>query len=544
MYETILNTETNEPPEVRAAKPLETGEGVIDGATFRTIEVDRLFDAVNYSGTLIGQSILYRSLARPLDSVKAIRMKQEAVRELQSNPELREKIEELLTRAAAHENNFYNLLYGTFLGLIDTPDHKLEIEGYGYESYRKGTRFMLDLVKDAEEMPTPESSYLKGIVDQIRGFAETRWHALMEGPAINTEKGFKTREEKGPFTPGFAFKPTLFKPLLITAAVAFVGLLYFLAPLASFGISSSAVPVLMLFSIPALMVYVPIVGTYDRDSCIYPLRSDFKGSSEIQQTVESLGKLDELWSFFHYAMSFDNPMMLPMIVDSDRYIARLKAAKNPILGKEIPNYVPNDVDSKLRLTFITGPNSGGKTAICKTIAQIQLLAQIGCPVPAKKAETAVADRIFYQVPEFSSLEDGEGRFGTELKRTKAIFMTTSPNSLVILDELSEGTTYEEKLETSSNVLNGFNKKGNVTILITHNHELVDRFIEQGIGQALQVEFKGDHPTFRLIEGVSRVSHADRVAKKIGFAKEDIEHYLQDDEGENRTIEDPLGGKEK
>ncbi len=529
MYETILNTKTNEPPEIRSADPLETGEGVIDEATFRTIEVDRLFDAVNHSETLIGQSILYRSLARPLDSAEAIRMKQEALRELQSNSELREKIEALLTRAATRENDFYNLLYGTFLGLIGTPGHKLEIEGYGYESYRQGTQFMLDLVKDAEDMPSPESSYLKGIVDQIRGFAKTRWYALMQGPAIKTEKGFKTREEKGPLTPGFGFKPTLFKPLLITAAVAFVALLYYLAPLAPFGISSTAVPVLMLFSIPALMVYVPIVGTYDRDSCIYPLRNDFKGSSDIQHTLESLGKLDELWSFLEYAKSFGSPMVLPTVADPGRYVARLKAAKNPILGKEIPNYVPNDVDLKPRLTFITGPNSGGKTAICKTIAQIQLLTQIGCPVPAEEAETAMADRIFYQVPEFSSLEDGEGRFGTELKRTKAIFMATSPTSLVILDELSEGTTYEEKLETSSNVLNGFNKKSNVTILITHNHELVDRFIQEGIGQALQVEFKGDHPTFRLIEGISRVSHADRVAKKIGFAKEDIESYLENEE---------------
>jgi DNA mismatch repair protein MutS len=29
----------------------------------------------------------------------------------------------------------------------------------------------------------------------------------------------------------------------------------------------------------------------------------------------------------------------------------------------------------------------------------------------------------------------------------------------------------------------------------------------------------------LIAGISRVSHADRVAKKIGFSKQDIENYL-------------------
>ena len=42
-----------------------------------------------------------------------------------------------------------------------------------------------------------------------------------------------------------------------------------------------------------------------------------------------------------------------------------------------------------------------------------------------------------------------------------------------------------------------------------------------------VEFANDAPTYKLIAGISRVSHADRVAKKIGFSKEDIDHYLAD-----------------
>jgi DNA mismatch repair ATPase MutS len=148
-------------------------------------------------------------------------------------------------------------------------------------------------------------------------------------------------------------------------------------------------------------------------------------------------------------------------------------------------------------------------------------------VPAQAATLTVADRIFYQVSEVSHLNDGEGRFGTELKRTKDIFLATTPKSLVVLDELSEGTTFEEKMESSSNVLNGFYRKGNSTILITHNHQLVDNFVRQGIGLPRQVEFANDAPTYKLIAGISRVSHADRVAKKIGFSKEDIEHYLAD-----------------
>jgi len=177
--------------------------------------------------------------------------------------------------------------------------------------------------------------------------------------------------------------------------------------------------------------------------------------------------------------------------------------------------------------LLTGPNSGGKTAFCKTITQIQALAQIGCYVPAKTATMTVADRIFYQVPEISHLDDGEGRFGTELKRTKDIFLASTAKSLVVLDELSEGTTFEEKMEASSNVLNGFYRKGNSTILITHNHQLVDQFAKKATGIPKQVEFAKDAPTYRLIPGISRVSHADRVAKKIGFSKEDIDSYLAD-----------------
>jgi DNA mismatch repair ATPase MutS len=149
-------------------------------------------------------------------------------------------------------------------------------------------------------------------------------------------------------------------------------------------------------------------------------------------------------------------------------------------------------------------------------------------VPAVEAEMTVADRLFYQVPEISHLSDGEGRFGTELRRTKDIFLAASPRSLVIMDELSEGTTHEEKIEISMSILDGFHQKGNSTVLITHNHELVDRYQKKRIGMARQVEFKDEHPTYRVIEGISRVSHADRVARKIGFAKEDIARYLSDD----------------
>ena len=52
------------------------------------------------------------------------------------------------------------------------------------------------------------------------------------------------------------------------------------------------------------------------------------------------------------------------------------------------------------------------------------------------------------------------------------------------------------------ILNGFYRKGNSTILITHNHQLVDNFVNQGTGIAKQVEF-ANAPLVppRLVTGV-------------------------------------------
>lgn len=524
-YKTLLQSDSKEPPVVRSTVPGATGKGVIDASTFQAIEVDKLFDSVNHAATIAGQATLYRSLVEPLAGADLIRAKQDAVREIESDKPLRESLDALIRQAKSLEEDFYALLFGTFMGLVSSPAHKLEIEGYGYETYKKGTRFMLDMVAAANRLPKPNSEYLGLLIDDLRRFADSRAYALMKGPVYRTEKDVKTKAEKPWYVPAIKFRPSLFKPVGLTLAVLLLILALEFVPLL-LDMAMSIAPVFWLFLLPISLVYIPIVGGFDRDGCIYPLRDIFKKSEEVQNTLDSLGKLDELLSFVRLKESFHHPMVLPRIVEAERHSLVFKGVRNPVLSKDNPDYVPNDISLKnTRLTFVTGPNSGGKTAFCKTLAQSQLLAQIGCSVPAQEAELTVADRIFYQVPEISHLADGEGRFGTELKRTKDIFLATTPKSLVIMDELSEGTTHEEKIEISMNILDGFYQKGSNTLLITHNHELVDAFQKKGIGLARQVEFKNEQPTYRVVEGISRVSHADRVARKIGFSKEDIARYL-------------------
>ncbi|MEI7870077.1 MAG: DNA mismatch repair protein MutS [Candidatus Methylumidiphilus sp.] len=525
-YPPLLQKDNKSPPEIPSAVPFDAGVGVIDEATFRTIEVGKLFESVDHTRTRTGQAVLYRSLARPLANHASIVAKQEALAEIEADPVLRDGLENLLGKAKKREGEFYELLYASFLGAIGSPAHPLEIVGFGYDSYINGTRFMLDLCADAAAMPSPKSPYLIALLEVLRGFAQSRAHALMQGPVYRSEKDILTKAEKRWYTPAVKFHPSMFKPGIFIGGALLVGLALKFLPLV-LQMSVSISPVLWLFLLPLGLIYIPVVGGFDRDACIYPLREIFKRSPEVQAALDALGGMDELLSFIGYREAFGHPTVLAEMTDSTRHRLDLKSVRNPILAKGNPDYVANDlVLDEERLALVTGPNSGGKTAFCKTLAQTQLLAQIGCYVPALQAKLAVADHIYYQTPEISHLADGEGRFGTELKRTKEVFMASTARSLVIMDELSEGTTHEEKIEISTDILNGFRQKGASTLLITHNHELVDHFQGQNIGLARQVEFKDEMPTYRLVEGISRVSHADRVAKKIGFAKEDIARMLK------------------
>ncbi len=528
MSQTILASWSRDWPEIRSSEPAETGAGVIDAGAFQTLEVDELFDAVNYAQTTIGQSVLYRSLTEPLASLAAIQDKQAALCELQENTELRETVEQIVQAARQDEYGLYQLLFGNFLGMFGTSREDSEVEGYGYEPYIKGTRLFTNLVDNVGALKEKaQSAYLQIIVDKIEAFRQTRAYSLMKGPVYKTEQALYSKKDKPAFAPALIFRPRIFKPVFLIIFFSVLWLVGQLNPIQSGATPEFTFsPVFLLFTLPLLLLYVPMIGSYDRDSCIIPLRDEFRASDDVGQTLDALGQLDELLSFLQYAEAYDSDMVLPEMLDTAHHQIELTAVKNPVLGKANPDYVANDFSLLTeKLVFITGPNSGGKTAFCKTLTQVQLLAQAGCYIPAKKATLAVADHIFYQVPEISHLDDGEGRFGTELKRTKEIFIAATPKSLVVLDELSEGTTFEEKLETSANILNGFYKKGNNTILITHNHQLVDEFVDKKIGFPKQVQFVNDAPTYKLVDGISRISHADRVAKKIGFSKQDIEKLL-------------------
>jgi DNA mismatch repair ATPase MutS len=264
----------------------------------------------------------------------------------------------------------------------------------------------------------------------------------------------------------------------------------------------------------------------DYETAILPIRTRLTLSNRFASAIEAIAAIDELYSFVTFSHKTTHPSVLPEITNNKNHSFIARDLRNPTMSQTDYDFVPSDIilDGQ-KATFITGPNSGGKTTFCKTIVQNQILGQIGAPVMASYAKINMADRITYQAPAFDTLHDDEGRFGTELKVTRDIFFSTTPQSLVILDEIAEGTTTHEKMGLSVDIMNGFYTIGNNTLLVTHSFELVEQFKQQNIGQYLQVEFKGGRPTHIMIEGISKESQAHRVATRVGFSPEDIHNFL-------------------
>lgn len=530
----LILSDSDRPASMEDIRPTETDHEVLDPKTFAAIETEVLFHTVDHTKTETGRMALYRSFAHPTQDAQVIQQKQMALREIESNPELRGALSDFVEKTVSDERSLKYLLYGEFSGGLTTDEpssrtDKLEFGGYGYRQYQDGTRFAVNLVEKAGNLPRPQSAYLCTLLDAIRDFSQSRSYALMKGPVYSMSGKFKTKKEKSRFDLYSHFQPSLFKilPILIFLAAGYGILFFFEILMPQFGITYISYGILALTA-PILPIILLAIGASDRDSIIYPLRKQFRESPELAKAVEALGLLDELLSFYRYGQSLPGEKVLPEILDEKQHRLTVGQARNPLLIQTIPDYVPNDIhlDPVGRVLIITGPNSGGKTAYCKTVVQVQLLGQMGCYIPAAQGQLVPAEHIYYQVPDPGQLSAAMGRFGHELQRTREIFFNSTPRSLAVLDELSEGTTFEEKMTISEYILKGFHKLGTSTLLVTHNHELCELLQKDGIGRYLQVEFLQQGPTHRLIAGISKVSHADRVASAIGFSRKDVEKHLE------------------
>jgi hypothetical protein len=142
-----------------------------------------------------------------------------------------------------------------------------------------------------------------------------------------------------------------------------------------------------------------------------------------------------------------------------------------------PSIVTNDMEfngEQAMVWILTGPNRGGKTTYARAVGLAHLLAQAGLHAPARSARISPIDALWTHFPSLETTTPGEGRLDDEAIRLADIFRSATPHSLILLNEVLNGTSTLEALALAYDAVRGLHLLGARAIYVTHLHELADR----------------------------------------------------------------------
>ncbi|HIP28592.1 MAG TPA: DNA mismatch repair protein, partial [Sulfurovum sp.] len=121
--------------------------------------------------------------------------------------------------------------------------------------------------------------------------------------------------------------------------------------------------------------------------------------------------------------------------------------------------------------LLYGINSSGKSSLMKSIGLSVVLAQAGFFVPAVELRFGLYDKLFTRIVSQDNLYKGLSTFAVEMMELKNIFNRANERSLVLGDEISQGTETESALAIVSSAILKLLSLKSTFIFATHLHQL-------------------------------------------------------------------------
>ena len=259
-------------------------------------------------------------------------------------------------------------------------------------------------------------------------------------------------------------------------------------------------------------------------------------AAEIANDAWIIGRLDLIRAKVRFIQ--ETGAVVPQV--SEEQEIQLLHVRHPL----VKNAVANDVHFGKDLTaiVITGPNTGGKTIMLKTLGLTQLMAQSGLPILADKgSRVGIFEEIFADIGDEQSIEQSLSTFSSHMTNIVDILGKVNQNSLLLLDELGAGTDPQEGAALAMSILEDLRLRQVKTMATTHYPELKAYGIETAYVQNASMEFDTTslRPTYRFMQGVPGRSNAFEIAKRLGLSDVivgDASKQINQDNDVNRIIE--------
>ena len=177
--------------------------------------------------------------------------------------------------------------------------------------------------------------------------------------------------------------------------------------------------------------------------------------------VEDAIKFDYEFSLGSFAYEYD--LCRPEFADEIRLEGALHLELALKKDKDYVQKIDYQLTKDENIAILTGANSGGKTTLLETLTQISLMAQMGLPVSADKAEIKLFDEV-YHFSKKRSLD--AGAFESFLNVFIPI-VTTDSEKLVLLDELEGITELDAAVKILSTFIDMIKETNSYGVIVTH-----------------------------------------------------------------------------
>ena len=200
-----------------------------------------------------------------------------------------------------------------------------------------------------------------------------------------------------------------------------------------------------------------------------------------------------------------------------------------------------ETNDKINGIIITGPNTGGKTVLLKTIGLLSLMVKMGLLIPCDTESTiCIFDDVYADIGDEQSIDQNLSTFSSHLRNIIEIMNEVSNNSLVILDELGSGTDPQEGAALAIAIYDYFINKNCLVIASTHYAEMKIHAYESNniINASVEFDVNTLRPTYKLLMGIPGESKALKISEILGLPIEIIDNakkYVSSNSNEIDTV---------